>query len=190
MIWASLKLAKSSVSSAFNCVVLMACSCVLVMALTLVRLSAWMLAVESCSTCAVVNALAWPALKVAASVVVKAATWLVLNAATWSVLSAATCAVLITGTPAVEMALICAVLRARRRGAVRYTSRRWGIRAEFFVLICAVNGEFGAEPADAGEEKWLFLLKVKIGNSELTGVVPQSDHLEGGIRSMIAQNDP
>ena len=68
------------------------------------------------------------------------------------------------------------MLRARRPSAARFNGRSWGISAEFFVLIFAVNGEFGAEPAGAGGEKWLFLLKVKITNSELTGGAPQSDH--------------
>ena len=51
-------------------------------------------------------------------------------------------------------ARVSAVLRARRPSAARFNGRSWGISAEFFVLIFAVNGEFGAEPAGAGGEKW------------------------------------
>ena len=52
------------------------------------------------------------------------------------------------------MAMVSKVLRARRRRAARFSGRYRGIGAEFFVLSCAVNGEFGAEPAGAGGEKW------------------------------------
>ena len=53
-----------------------------------------------------------------------------------------------------EMAMVSKVLRARRRRAARFSGLIRGISAEFFVLSCAANGEFGAEPAGAGGEKW------------------------------------
>ena len=50
--------------------------------------------------------------------------------------------------------MVSKVLRARRRRAARFSGRIRGISAEFFVLSCAANSEFGAEPTGAGGEKW------------------------------------